>query len=165
MTEEKTETKEEVAKRRFKVLMIFLCSFVLLATTVALITYWGANQTVKEEIIPLEIEVCDNLDKIHENTIYLYPSILEIKAGIERAGERVTNMQGNNVKVYSFDEYGVSCIMPAKICNYEVSYCLDIEMLIPVNYTEWDIWYNELMDSSIDERSWIQDENQIGREK
>lgn len=84
--------------------------------------------------------VCSNLDKLRNNTLLVYPDIYKSKQETEgSSGYFVLEMFGNGTYSKEYDNTGVMCYMPIRLCNYDV--CLKAEMIIPVNYTEWREWY------------------------
>lgn len=86
-------------------------------------------------------QVCNNLEKVINDTTYIYPEIVNVKTLIETdLGFIVTNINGRNISARMWNSEGVSCQFEAEICRPDYLYCLDIKMLVPINYTEWEMW-------------------------
>ena len=94
--------------------------------------------------IPKYETVCNNLERLNnDSTISIYPEIINTRKEIENGWNMViSSMDGKNIEYRSWNDDGVTCIVPAEACIYN-TYCIDIDMLVPVNYTEYDEWYNE----------------------
>jgi len=103
------------------------------------------NQTkTQKELITYEEFVCNNLEKIVNKTLYVYPEIINRKRELEQDWYfRVVEINGNESKVYNnmHDENGVMCSIDTEVCEITYLYCMDIKMIVPINYTQWEKWY------------------------
>lgn len=84
--------------------------------------------------------ICKNLHKYKGNTMVVYPKLIESRSRLVFAGLDIPDIYGDKAYAYTYDENGVNCLVPAKLC--EIYYCTDIELFVPVNYTDYDVWIN-----------------------
>ena len=107
----------------------------------------GWPWTKQEAATPKEKHetVCANLEKQDINgTLDIYPAVFSIKNMIEQDWMfRLPFINGSSSKPRMWDGNGVMCEMQAELCDITHLYCMDIRMIVPVNYTEYDEWiYN-----------------------
>ena len=82
--------------------------------------------------------VCDNLDK---NTS-VFPEVIVQMRELESAFSLHTfDIFGNQSVPKMFNAFGVMCEMPVELCEDNYLFCLDVKMIVPVNYTEFEVWY------------------------
>lgn len=56
---------------------------------------------------------------------------------------KVVNVYANTSKPRMWNEQGVTCQMNVEVCQHEYLFCMNLEMMIPVEYIEWNNWYNK----------------------
>lgn len=86
--------------------------------------------------------VCDNLD----NGKSVYYEVIKSKTDIENNLQmRVINIYGNETSARMWNTLGVTCNMAAEVCQKQYLFCFNIQMIVPVDYNEWDMWFNKNM--------------------
>jgi len=102
--------------------------------------FW--SYATRDPIQDIESFVCSNLEKEEGEHVLIYYSIIRTKTIIQNELKySIEYINGEESEPLQFDKGGVICSMPAKMCDY--LYCVNIDMLVPVNYTEWNAWYYE----------------------
>jgi len=113
--------------------------FVLLA--IGPLAYFGVLGnffTKNTEINLTPYFVCDNLDK---NTS-VFPAVISQMRELESSlGLHTFDIFGNQSVPKMFNNYGVMCEVPVQLCEENYLFCLDVKMIVPVNYTEYQTWY------------------------
>lgn len=83
--------------------------------------------------------VCNNLD----NGTAIFKSIVDTKFAVEESlSMSVKNIYGGNTSARMWDTNGVMCNVLAEVCHPQYLFCFKIDMVVPVNYTEWEVWNN-----------------------
>ena len=137
MEERYKRTKKNIIKGSIIGLLLFL---------LLLSVYYSSNflQDSNKVEIKKHDFVCGNLGKYYpiEDLITVFPSISDVRNEIEQIWRiRITEMRGNETKARQWDDRGVICQVSFEGCSDDMLYCNDMKMLVPVNYTEWEIWY------------------------
>ena len=74
----------------------------------------------------------------------VFPEIIKSKTEVENSlnmnvieiyGDEITPREGMN------DDKGVSCNVPIEACTNGYVFCLQLSMVVPINYTEYEVWY------------------------
>jgi len=91
--------------------------------------------------IPIDLEeeavfACQNLDKDGN----VYPPVITIRNALVSDGLNIPILKGDEARAEGHDERGVMCHIPILVCNHP-SYCINAEMVIPVNYSVWEPWF------------------------
>ena len=87
---------------------------------------------------------CKNLDILNNQTLHIYPEIYLVKAKIEKmTGLNVIFIEGGKSSIRSENQSNVACEIPINICTNDYVYCTWITTTIPINYKEWQIWFNK----------------------
>lgn len=90
------------------------------------------NQTMQERI-------CSNLD----NGTAVYYEVINSKTAVEKSlNMRVVNIYGNQTSPRFWDNQGVMCNVGIEACQPQYVFCMQMSMVVPVNYTEYEEWYN-----------------------
>ena len=131
-------------------LMTYGWAILVILVAVGALAYFGMfnkeqPQITETETIPtLEMyakEVCNNLEKVVNNSLMIYPEIYKSKSDLEATWNfRVIGLDGRNITARQWDEEGVMCQMNVELCEVTYKFCMDVRMMIPVNYTEWNNW-------------------------
>lgn len=128
-----------------KALKVLLVSVLAILIIIAILLVKGYH---KEQPISIDnsTEICKGLAKVHPkyNDVAYWPNLAlkRIYTEEEKSGNVVFfhvqdswYAQKNNNTIY--------CIVPARLCNTNSSYCYNIDFEIPVNiesYTQWNPW-------------------------
>jgi len=117
------------------ILVVLLC--------IGALAYFGVLDPRK--YIPEEVNesspqfVCEHLQKMVDGEPVIYHAIVTSKYDLEdRLGLKAEGIYGESSQAIQWDEEGVICGMDVDMC--EVLFCLNVQMMIPVNYTEWEKW-------------------------
>jgi len=129
-------------------MMVYGWAILVVLVAIGALAYFGIfnPENFKEQPINTtkEVMVCNNLEKLDNTTLHIYPEIINRKNLLEADWYfRIVDIKGNTSIPRQWDNNGVMCQMNAEMCTLGYTYCLDIKIIIPVNYTEWDTWYNE----------------------
>lgn len=87
--------------------------------------------------------VCSGLEKDVNGSILIYPEIIKIKNQIESGWNmRIEYLDGETTRVRGeeYDSEGVMCEMIVQACVEPRVYCVDLTMIIPVSYEDWEDW-------------------------
>lgn len=137
--------KKETIKRIFDFIVIYGWAILVILIFIVALIYFGASKFTlnsKNWWLDEPNKVCNNLEKIVNNELVIYPEIIIQRALIERDWNfKVINIDGKTVKARQYDNDGVMCEMKAELCDYNY-FCFDVKMLIPINYTEHRAWLN-----------------------
>jgi len=88
--------------------------------------------------------VCNNLDDGKS----IYFEIMNEKINVEKSlSMTVTEIDGNSTKARMWDKEGVMCDINAEVCASGYTFCMNIIMVVPVNYTEFVMWSDKGMSS------------------
>lgn len=120
---------------------IIIVVIVLAGLTALLGVFTGRLGKIAE---PIHEKVCANLERENEDkSISVYPEIINTRNEIESGWNMVIpSIFGKSTRVRSWDDDGVTCEILAESCIAN-TYCIDIKMLISVNYTQYFEWYNK----------------------
>jgi hypothetical protein len=87
--------------------------------------------------------VCANIDRNTNQNFYVYPSIIDIRDTVTGdTGMYIEEIHGDESTPNYWNEHGVVCQVPSKACDNLV--CMNIFMKVPVNFTEWKAWHEEI---------------------
>jgi hypothetical protein len=90
------------------------------------------NETYQEK-------VCSNLDKDGS----VYKEIPASMQAVEQTAKmKVVDVWANTSKPKMWNNDGVMCEIDAQACQPQYVFCMDIKLIVPVNYTEYEAWYN-----------------------
>lgn len=133
MMEQKSE-RHQKKKLIFSVIVLLILVLIL---SWASIEMWKYKQTRGSK-------VCLNLYKdIGEKVNIIYPAVENTVRDVERGwGMNILSVKTDLVSVKSENSDGVVCEFPVDAC-VENMYCMELKMLVPINYTEFNIWKEE----------------------
>lgn len=102
---------------------------------------WNQSDNIcLSEIELLSNKVCSNLDK-NGSVFYM---VISQRSNLQNIFNlNMINIDASNSKPLFFDEDGVMCSMLTTMCDASYNYCYDINMIVPVNFTQWEEFYNE----------------------
>ena len=131
------DTEDGVAMEFF---MTYGWAMLVIFAMIGALAYFGIlspNIEIIEEVPKYDF-VCQNLD----NNGSVFDEVIKSKSLFENTiGMRAVNIFGGEAEAMQWDDFGVMCNVPAQACQAEFVFCFDINLIVPVNYTEWDYWY------------------------
>lgn len=113
--------------------MIFLIVIIIGATV-----YYSV--VVIPSMYPISSYTCNVLD----NNGKVYPGVIDSKVILEKQlGLKILDINGSYARPLMNDSEGVTCVVPIYACTEDYLYCINMDMVVGVNYTKWSAWYNE----------------------
>jgi len=124
-------------------LMTYGWAILVVLLAIAALAYFGVLNP--ERYLPVTEGpdfVCSNLEKDSIDGVRVYPAVITSKYVVEESlGLQVTDIDGDSSVATQFDTEGVMCGIDTSACNS--MWCLQVQMLVPINYTEWNKWMEE----------------------
>lgn len=113
---------------------IFMSSILIILVLFYLGVFNDSEQLPKADF------VCANLD----NGTAVFPAIMIAKQEAENNLKmNIVELFGNQTRARMNNSEGVMCDMRVEACEQSYAFCIDMTLIIPVNYTQWEDWRGE----------------------
>ena len=129
-------------------LMTYGWAIVIVLVAIGALAYFGTFNHLVESLndsTDKHVEVCSNLTKsINNEFATIYPAVLYIEDMVkENLMMNIYSTSLDKATPKAWDDRGVVCEVPSKAC-FAGLYCVDITLQIPINYSEYDNWKEDL---------------------
>ena len=134
---------DETHSSTMKFLMTYGWAIVIVLVAIGALAYFGVFGQ-KEYNLTNPDYVCSNTEIVYKGNLHIYPTVLQQRQNMNTDNEFVFMVDTENNDVLMSDDLGVMCQVPIMMCNYGMDYCMDMYMLVPINYTEYDQWVTQI---------------------
>lgn len=125
---------EKSTKNFLKDILLFFSFVIFVILVMILLKHLDKTDEETKEVM-----VCNNLEKIDNNTLSVYPEVVKERVYLEQTYLfKIANIDGKNITPSTWDYNGVMCSFNIEMCS---DFCFDARMIVSVNYKEWEEWF------------------------